>query len=464
MTANPLAPDLQPTDDVNSFASGVWPDALEREGDTATLRQLPLTSLAAEFGTPLLVVDEVQVRDRARTTRETFERAFDDVAVYYAGKALLTVDVAKWMHEEGLRVDVCSLGEFTVAMRAGVPASNLGFHGNNKSDTELQTAIEAGIGSIVLDSAEEIDRVARFASEAGVVQPVRLRVSIGVHASTHEYLATSHEDQKFGVATADVPDLVDRIRALPSLNLLGLHTHIGSQIVASDGFIEAAKRMLGLHARLVADQPVPELNLGGGFGISYTAGEPDIDLAAFAEELAEAVTAECESLGIDRPKLCFEPGRSIVGTAGITLYEVGTVKPVTVDGGERLYVSVDGGMSDNARPALYEAQYSARIVSRASDAQPVVSRVVGMHCESGDIVVDAEWLPEDIGRGDLLAVAATGAYCHSLSSNYNMTPRPGIVAVDDEGARLIVRPESLQDLLARDVGADAPENVSKENS
>lgn len=460
----PLAPDLAPVDDANAFSPGVWPDAIDRPGEEATLRGMPLTSLAAEFGTPLLVIDEDQVRDRAHTTRQTFESAFGDVAVYYAGKALLTTDVARWMHAEGLRVDVCSLGEFTVAQAAGVPAERMGFHGNNKSDVELATTIEAGIGSIVCDSPEEIERVAEFAAEAGAVQAVRLRVSIGVHASTHEYLATSHEDQKFGVAAADAPALVARIRELPSLKLLGLHTHIGSQIVASDGFVEAARRMLALHASLLADGDVPELNLGGGFGIRYTAGEPDIDLEAFAAELAAAVREECERLQIEQPKLCFEPGRSIVGTAGITLYEVGTVKPVAVPEGERVYVSVDGGMSDNARPALYEAQYSARIVSRASDADPVVTRVVGMHCESGDIVVDAEWLPGDVGRGDLLAVAATGAYCHSLSSNYNMTPRPGIVAVSEAGAQLIVRPETISDLLARDVGADAASTASKENS
>lgn len=446
------------------FAAGVWPDALVRDGEAASLHGLPLTSLAAEFGTPLLIVDEDQVRQRARTMLETFQQAFGaDTAVYYAGKALLTTDVASWMHEEGLRVDVCSLGEFTVAIRAGVPAARLGFHGNNKSDLELETAVAAGIGSIVLDSAEEIERVAAIAADAGVQQAVRLRVSIGVHASTHEYLATSHEDQKFGVAVDDVLGLVARIRELPSLRLLGLHTHIGSQIVASDGFIEAAKRMLALHAQISKDGDVPELNLGGGFGIRYVADEPDIDLEAFAAELADAVASECESLGISVPKLCFEPGRSIVGTAGITLYEVGTVKPVRITDGERLYVSVDGGMSDNARPALYEAQYTARIVSRTSAAEPVVSRVVGMHCESGDIVVDHELLPADIERGDLLAVAATGAYCHSLSSNYNMTPRPGIVAVGEYGARLIVRPETINDLLARDVGADTPA-TPKENS
>ena len=452
------------TGHAQDFAAGVWPDALERDGEAAKLHGLPLTSLAAEFGTPLLIVDEDQVRQRARTTLETFQSAFGaDTAVYYAGKALLTTDVASWMHEEGLRVDVCSLGEFTVATRAGVPAARLGFHGNNKSDLELETAVAAGIGSIVLDSAEEIERVAAFAADAGVQQAVRLRVSIGVHASTHEYLATSHEDQKFGVAADDVLGLVARIRELPSLRLLGLHTHIGSQIVASDGFIEAAKRMLALHAQISNVGDVPELNLGGGFGIRYVADEPDIDLESFAAELADAVASECESLGISVPKLCFEPGRSIVGTAGITLYEVGTVKPVRIADGERLYVSVDGGMSDNARPALYEAQYTARIVSRTSAAEPVVSRVVGMHCESGDIVVDHELLPADIERGDLLAVAATGAYCHSLSSNYNMTPRPGIVAVGEYGARLIVRPETINDLLARDVGADTPA-TPKENS
>ena len=452
---NPLAPQLPAVDDASALQPGVWPKRMRRDDDQTRLGPVGLAELAEEHGTPLLVLDEREVRDRARTTREMLERHLGDVHVYYAGKALLTADVARWMVEEGLRVDACSLGEMTIALAAGVPAAQMGLHGNNKSDAELERAVEVGLGSVVLDSAEEIERLAAIAKRRGKRQSVRLRVAVGVHASTHDYLATSHEDQKFGVAPRDVADLVARIRSHESLTLLGLHCHIGSQIASPDGHIESARRMLELHAGLLTGGDVPELNLGGGFGIRYTSADDEIDLAQFASELADVVRDECARLGIPQPTLCFEPGRSITGPAGITLYRVGTIKPVQLEEGVRTYVSVDGGMSDNARPALYGAQYSARVVSRDSSAEPMLTRVVGLHCESGDIVVDAEWLPADTRRGDLLAVAATGAYCHSLSSNYNATPRPGIVAVADDSARAIVRRETLDDVLSRDLGLTA---------
>jgi diaminopimelate decarboxylase len=291
---------------------------------------------------------------------------------------------------------------------------------------------------------------------------VRLRVNSGVHAHTHEFLATSHEDQKFGVPLDQVETLVAAIRAEESLVFLGLHCHIGSQILSADGFAESATRLLAVHARLLQSGEVPELNLGGGFGIAYTSADEPAVLTEIAERIAAAVASECARLAIGVPAVAFEPGRYIIGPAGLTIYTVGTTKPVAVtvedaaDGAAttatRLYVSVDGGMSDNVRTALYGAEYSARIASRASAASPALARVAGKHCESGDIVVDAEYLPADVAPGDLLAVPATGAYCWSLSSNYNYLPRPAVVAVRDGSAMVIVRGESEDDLLAHDVG------------
>jgi diaminopimelate decarboxylase len=279
-----------------------------------------------------------------------------------------------------------------------------------------------------------------------------------VHAHTHEYLATAREDQKFGIAISDVPDLVEKVRSHSHLRFLGLHCHIGSQIFAVDGFIASAERMLELHAQLLSDGEIPELNLGGGFGIAYVEGDAPEAIEQLAEKIVQTVKTKCQSLGIAIPKLAFEPGRIISGPAGITLYTVGTMKDVLVgDEGEqakRRYVSVDGGMSDNARPALYEAEYSAAIASRVGTADPVLSRVVGKHCESGDIVVRNSLLPSDLQVNDLLAVAATGAYCYSLSSNYNYLPKPAMVAVKDGKATLLVRGETEEDLLAKDMGLE----------
>jgi diaminopimelate decarboxylase len=285
---------------------------------------------------------------------------------------------------------------------------------------------------------------------------VLLRVRSGVHAETHDFLATAHEDQKFGFALDDAPTAVARIREIPGLVFTGLHCHIGSQIFGSSGFTESASRLVEVHAALLEDGDVPVMNLGGGFGIAYTSVDDPQPIEQIAEGIVSAVAQECAVRGIPMPNLAFEPGRAIVGQAGITLYEVGTVKPVVVSNDlTRVYVSVDGGMSDNARPALYGANYSARLASRVSEAAPALARVVGRHCESGDIVVDAEYLPGDVAPGDLLAVPATGAYCFSLASNYNYTPRPPVVAVRDGQARVIVRGETVSDLLARDAGLTA---------
>jgi diaminopimelate decarboxylase len=459
---NPLAPEwLSPPADANTLAAELWPASARRADDGAiTIGGVGAPELAARFGTPLYVVDEADVRTRAADLRTAFDAEFarigTTVKVYYAAKAFLSTEVARWMVEAGLNIDVCSGGELAVALAAGVEPARIGFHGNNKSRAEIDEATRVGVGTIIIDSPIEIIRVAEAATRHGKVQNVRLRVNSGVHAHTHEFLATSHEDQKFGVVLEDAPALVAAIRAEPSLNFLGLHCHIGSQIFGVDGFAESASRLLDLQARLLADGPVPELNLGGGFGIAYTSLDDPTPMRRLAAGLADIVAAECERRGIPLPVIAIEPGRVIVGPAGVTLYEVGTIKPVRVGENTRLYVSVDGGMSDNARPALYGADFSVRLADRVSAADPALVRLAGKHCESGDIVVDADYLPGDVAPGDLVMVPATGAYCWSLASNYNYLGRPAVVAVTDGDARVIVRGETIEDLLARDVGVSRP--------
>ncbi len=463
MTANPLAPGwLAHPDDANALASTVWPRHATRDADGGIqLAGMSATRLASEFGTPLYVVDEDDARSRAAEVKAAFDEAFGAIGsrvhVYYAGKAFLSTEIARWVTAAGLNIDVCSGGELAVALAAGVDPSRLGFHGNNKSLAEIDRGVDVGVGALVLDSVVEIGRVAAAAERHGRVQPVRLRINSGVHASTHEFLATAHEDQKFGVPLADAPAVVAQIRSHPTLRFLGLHSHIGSQIFESDGFAEAARRLLAVHAELLAGGEVPELNLGGGFGIAYTSVDEVTPIASIAAALARVVASECAALGIPVPDIALEPGRAIIGPSTVTLYEVGTLKDVTVSTGDgetaiRRYVSVDGGMSDNVRAALYQADYSVRIANRSSDADPALVRIAGKHCESGDIVVRADYLPGDVEPGDLLAVPATGAYCWSLASNYNYLGRPAVVAVRDGAARVIVRRETEADLLSRDMG------------
>ena len=446
-------------DDVNDLVDGVWPAAAHRAADGAlVLGGIPAADLVAAYGTPLQVIDENEVRHRAAAVRSAFqqaaERAGTTARVYYAGKAFMNSTIVRWVLQEGLRVDVCTGGELEVALAAGADPALIGFHGNNKSVAELERAVEVGVGSIIIDSEIEIERLAAITAATDAVQQVLLRVNSGVHAETHDFLATAHEDQKFGVPLSDAAPLVARIREIPGLRFLGLHCHIGSQIFGVDGFRESAARVLDLHEELLAGGDVPLLNLGGGFGIAYTRVDDPTPIDQLAEGIVQAVAQGCAARGLALPELAFEPGRYIVGPAGVTLYEVGTTKDVVLEDAVRRYVSVDGGMSDNARPALYGAQYSARLASRAGSDEPVLARVVGRHCESGDIVVDYEYLPADVTPGDLLAVPVTGAYCAPLSSNYNHVPRPPVVAVLDGTSRVIVRGETLRDLLARDTGLD----------
>jgi len=413
--------------------------------------------LIAEFGSPLYVLDEEQVRLTARRYREAYELAGAGI-VYYAAKAFLATAVARWVHEEGLGIDVASAGELEVAVRAGIPGDRIIMHGNNKSMSDIERAIECGVGRIVIDSFEEIVRIAEAAARVGTVQSVLVRVTLGVEAHTHDFISTAHEDQKFGLSVADGSALeaVRRIIKLPSLEFLGLHSHIGSQIFDAGGFEVAAERIVSL-AKLVRDElgtEVTVLNLGGGMGIAYLPDDDPLDIPLMAAQIGDIVAKECASAGISLPSLAFEPGRAIVGPAGVTIYEVGTVKQVQLDnGGSRSYISVDGGMSDNIRTALYDAEYSVALASRESSAPARLSRVVGKHCESGDIVVREAMLPGDIVASDLLAVAATGAYCRSMASNYNHLPKPAVVSVRDGKASVVLRRESMEDLLRLDPGA-----------
>lgn len=439
--------------DPNALVPHLWSTTAQKIDGELHVGGMAVADLVAEHNTPAYVLDEADFRARARAFRD----AFSSYDVFYAGKAFLCTAVAAWVKEEGLSLDVCSNGELSVALRAGFDPARIGFHGNNKTVTELRRAVAAGVGRIVVDSFHEIDRLAMIAADTGLTARVMVRVTAGVEAHTHEYIATAHEDQKFGfsITSGDAFEAVRRVEAAPGLEMLGLHSHIGSQIFDSAGFEVAARRVLALHAR-VSDElgvTMPEMDLGGGFGIAYTTQDDPSDPAQLATEMSKIVEHECRALGIAEPRLSIEPGRAIVGPAMCTVYTVGTVKPVRLDGGAvRTYVSVDGGMSDNIRTALYDADYSCTVASRASDALPVLARVVGKHCEAGDIVVKDEFLPGDVAPGDLLAVPGTGAYCRSMASNYNHALRPPVVAVRDGVARVVVRRETEDDLLATDMG------------
>ncbi len=446
---------LRPPADANALVPPLWSVTARKNAEGALeVGGVDVRDLVAEHGTPAYVLDEADFRSRARA----FADAFDGYDVYYAGKAFLCTTVARWVAEEGLRLDVCSEGELTVALRAGFDPALIGHHGNNKSLRELRRSVEAGVGRIVVDSFDEIERLAQVAQSTGSRVAVMIRVTAGVEAHTHEYIATAHEDQKFGfsITSGDALSAVRRVEDAPYLELLGLHSHIGSQIFDSSGFEVAARRVLALHAR-VSDElgvTLPELDLGGGFGIAYTSQDDPADAAQLATELTKIVEHECRALDVAVPRLSVEPGRAIVGPAMCTVYEVGTVKQVSLDAGaSRSYVSVDGGMSDNIRTALYDADYSCTLASRRSATEPVLSRVVGKHCEAGDIVVKDEVLPADTTAGDLLAVPGTGAYCRSMASNYNHALRPPVVAVHEGVSSVVVRRETEEDLLRTDTGA-----------
>jgi diaminopimelate decarboxylase len=455
-TDSPLRP--QSPEDLLLLAPNVWPRNMVRsDAGEAVIARIPVTDLAQEYGTPLFIIDEDDFRSRCREIAAAFGGGAN---VHYAAKAFLCSEIARWIDEEGLSLDVCTGGELAVALHANFPPERITFHGNNKSVAELTTAVKAGVSHVVVDSMTEIERLETIAGEAGVVQDVFVRLTVGVEAHTHEFISTAHEDQKFGLSVAGGAAMaaVERVFATDHLRLVGLHSHIGSQIFDVAGFELAARRVLGLLQEVVGQfgvdrtAQISTVDLGGGLGISYLASDDPPPMAELAAKLTTIISNESAAVGLPTPRLVVEPGRAIAGPGTITLYEVGTVKDVEVSTTAlRRYVSVDGGMSDNIRTALYDAQYDARLVSRISDAPATLARIVGKHCESGDIVVRDTWVPGDLGPGDLLGVAATGAYCYSLSSRYNMICRPAVVAVRDGRARLILRRETVDDLLSLEV-------------
>jgi len=455
--AGPLHASVLPADhppappaDLHLLDPRIWPRTAARQAGVLTIGGVDVRELAAEHGTPIFVVDEEDFRGRCHDYRAAFGQG---AAVFYAAKAFCCRAVLRWVAEEGLGVDVCTGGELAVALAAGFPPERITMHGNNKLVSELEQAICAGVGHIVADSFEEIARLGYLAARHGMRPKVLVRVTTGVEAHTHEFVATAHDDQKFGFSlrSGTAEEAVRRVLACPDLELAGLHSHIGSQIFDTAGFEAAAHRVLGL-ARKVRDSlgvSIAELDLGGGYGIAYTGEDDPVDVKEIAQNIHAIAVRECRATGLEVPRLTVEPGRAIAGPGTVTLYEVGTVKDVD---GLRAYVSIDGGMSDNIRTALYDADYTCVLASRQSTAPPMLSRLVGRHCESGDIVVRDLYLPADLVPGDLVAVAATGAYCMSMASNYNHVPRPAVAAVRAGTTRIIVRRETDDDLMRLDVG------------
>lgn len=426
--AAPVSPNLLPltttfTDDGRTFIGGV-----------------ELTKLAEEFGTPLFVYDEAHLRRRCRDAVHAF-----GPGVAYASKAFLCRAMAALVNEEGMHIDVASSGEAFVALRAGVPADRLVLHGNNKSTAELNYALERRIGRIVVDSFDELGRLKRMAGFGHPTPNVLLRLTPGVEAHTHEFIATGQEDSKFGfsIASGAAAEAVAQCRAEGSgVNLVGVHAHVGSQVTAIDSF----EKIVSVLADFFKPLGLSELVIGGGLGVPYVNGESAPSISLWGAVVREAA----ERAGIpDSVRVSAEPGRAIVATAGVTVYQVGTIKELP---GIRTYVSVDGGMSDNARPVLYDAKYEAFLPRCGTAQRDRAVRVVGKHCESGDFLIKEAFVPADLAIGDYLCTPVTGAYGYAMASNYNKIPRPAVVFVSDGNARVVIRRETYEDLLRLDVG------------
>lgn len=439
----------------------IWSKTAHRSSQEIFIGGCSVVELAKKFGTPAFIIDESDFKERAQQWKSGLDRYFGSSAgmAYYAAKAFISKDVARWVDAAGLGLDVCTGGELAVAIAAKFPPSRIEMHGNNKSEVEIAEAIDYRVGVIVLDSLQEIDRVARIAHSKGVTQKVLIRLTTGVEAHTHDSIKTAHEDVKFGfsMASGAAWDAVLAVSKHESLQLLGFHAHIGSQIFATDAFETSAQRLISMIVRYKEEfgSELSDLNLGGGYGIAYTEKDDPITADFALERLSSVVRETCNKNEISIPKISFEPGRAIVGPSMTTLYEVGTTKEVRLeDGSTRWYISVDGGMSDNIRPGLYDAQYSITLANRTSNADMRRSRIVGKHCETGDIVIKDVELPSDIAPGDLLAVPATGAYGRSMASNYNHMVRPPVISVFNNEARIMVRRETYADLLALEIDGD----------
>ncbi len=408
-----------------------------------------LEALAEAHGTPLFVYDEDELRRRCRA----YLHEFGDGNVAYAGKAFLCTAVARVVAEEGLHLDVATGGELHVALAAEFPPERLVFHGNNKSADELTRALDAGVGRVVADSFDELDRLERLAAHAKTPPRVLVRITPGVEAHTHEFVETGTVESKFGFTVADdvAFTAVRRVAESPVLDLAGLHCHIGSQVFALGAYARAVAVVVALAADVeeATGHAIDEINVGGGLGVRYRADDTAPTIEEYAEAVRAAFARESAAAGLrSQPRLMVEPGRSIVGPAAITLYRVGTVKVIS---GVGTYVAVDGGMSDNPRPVVYGARYEAYLPARPAAPRPLEATVVGKHCEQGDVLVSSAHLPDDVAPGDLLAIPVTGAYGYSMASNYNKVPRPAVVFVHDGQARVVVRRETLDDLLRLDL-------------
>ena len=435
----------------------MWSSSI-KTGSELSISGITAKQLAKDFGTPTFFIDEADFRARALAWNDALKEAFGDKAgtVYYASKAFTCTEVARWIKDLGIGIDVGTGGEMAVALAGGIDPKKIEVHGNNKSIAEIEKAISVGVETIVIDSIYEIDRVATAAAKAGKIQRVLLRLTPGIEAHTHESIATAHEDVKFGfsIASGAAWSAITAVHKQSSLELRGFHAHIGSQIFGFESFEILAERFVTFLAKYRDEfkKELPELDLGGGYGIAYLESDVTVVPRDAMQALANAVKKHCAAFNLQIPTVSIEPGRAIVGPTMFTLYEVGTVKDVTLENGtHRRYISVDGGMSDNIRPSLYGAEYTTILANRTSSAAHTSSRLVGKHCETGDIIIREIDLPEDIVPGDLLAVPATGAYGRSMASNYNHVPRPSVVAVKDGKARVIVRRESIEDLLALDI-------------
>ncbi len=453
----------------------LWPwSTRRREDGVLEIGGVALTQLARDFATPAFILDRADLRGRARVWASVMAEEFWEGYgmaggdAFYAGKAFLSSDVVRTVTKEGMGIDTASLGELTLALRAGADPSRIGLHGNNKLDSEIESALSAGngvgIGRIFIDSVGEVAQIERIAARLATKAKVMIRVKTGIHAGGNAYISTGHEDQKFGVGAYDgqLDEVVAAIEASPHLKLCGLHSHVGSQIFGTAAFTQAARILCALAAHIMTDfgRPLPEIDLGGGLGVAYSGDDPvPTSVLEVARAIAAAVKSSCEELGIPFPRVSVEPGRSTIAPAMVSCYRVGAVKDATLgeDAGEALrghrrYIAVDGGMSDNIRPALYGARYTATLANRVSSAPLLRSRVVGKHCESGDVIVWDVDLPADTSSGDLLVVPVTGAYGYSMASNYNMLTKPGVLGVENGEAEWIMRPQSIDDLLALDPG------------
>ncbi|GAA3102861.1 diaminopimelate decarboxylase [Pseudonocardia yunnanensis] len=445
MTLADLIPSLR-TSLSSRLAPGLWPETARATCDGQLLvGGVDLAQLAAQFGTPVLAIDATDVRSRCRAYRESLP----GVEIAYAAKAFLCRAMARLVDQEGLAMDVCSGGEVAVAAAAGFPGARMVMHGNVKTVEDLKTAMATGVGRIVIDSLEEI---APLAALVPTRQQVLLRVVPGVDAGTHAGLTTGTEDQKFGlsIATGAAAQAVRGVLARPELELVGLHCHLGSQVRSISRYVEASERMVAFLAEISREHGIelPQLDIGGGHAVAYAPGEESMDLAAFGRTVPAAVAEACQWHGLRMPRLTVEPGRALIARAGVTVYRVAAVK----HGVHRTFVAVDGGMSDNPRPALYGARYHVRRFGRPERVPSRPVTVVGRHCESSDVLAEEAMLPEDIAAGDLLAVPCSGAYHSSLSSTYNQIGRPPVVAVASGATVPMLRRETLEDLMLRDAG------------